>query len=69
MIKIEVKSQSAFCKVVGLREYLKFLPQLQLLIRCRKRHYNQDIDVLQNSRKVRRSLFGSCRRVIVVIPR
>ena len=34
-----------------------------------KRHCNQDIDVLQNSRKVRRSLCGSCRRVIVVIPR
>ena len=29
----------------------------------------RDIDVLQDSRKVRRSLCNSCRRVIVVIPR
>ena len=36
--------------------------------RILKRHCNQDIDVLQNSRKVRRSLFGSCHRLIVVIP-
>ena len=26
---IEVKSQLVFCAVVGLREYFKFLPQLQ----------------------------------------
>ena len=37
--------------------------------RFRKKHCNQDIDVLQNSRKIRRSLRGSCRRVVVVIPR
>ena len=32
------------------------------------RHCNQDIAFWKSSRKVRRSLFRSCRRVIVVIP-
>ena len=60
---IEVKSQLVFWSVVRLRE------NCNKWSRFRKRHCNQDIDVLQNSRKVRRSLCGSCRRVIVVTPR
>ena len=66
---IEVKSQLVFWSVVGLREYLKFLPQLQINDPdFREGITNQDIHVLQNSRKVRRSLCGSCRRITVVIP-
>ena len=66
---IEVKSQLVFWSVVGLREYFTFLPQLQWMMPISERHCNQDIEIVQNSRKVQRSLCGWCPRVIFVIPR
>ena len=65
----EVMSQLAFWVVVGLRLYFKFSRNFNKWYRFLKKHCNQDIDVWQNSRKVRRSLFGSCRREMFVIPR
>ena len=62
--RIKVKSKLVFWNVVGLRLYFKFLPQLQQMIPISEGYCNQDFQVLQKSRKVRRSLFGMYRRVI-----
>ena len=43
--RMEVTSQLVFCNVVSLREYFKFLPQLQQLNPISEKHCNQDIEV------------------------
>ena len=75
-ILLNNKARSWSKVAIGLLECCRTPRILQLFVcncnkwsRFLKRHCNQDIDVLQNSRKVRRSLCGSCRLVIVVTPR